>query len=114
MGKAKPPPQPVIAATIPSEIRQTSTMSVLLTHCRRRLGTSKTTPSMGMASSQPRVRERATAALAPVCTVNIEVAPPAPGVTTEGEKLAVAPEGNPVTARETLPPKPPVSPTVTI
>jgi hypothetical protein len=52
-----------------------------------------------------------TGVLAAVVTVSVDVPLP---VTVAGEKVAVAPEGNPVAARFTAPVKPPCAPILTV
>src|ERR1035437_1751523 len=85
-----------------------STRNLSLRNLRQRpKGSRKSRASAGVAKGQTLVRDWAS--VVAVCTVRVEVALPLPGLTCAGEKLAVAPEGNPVAVSPTAPAKLPLA-----
>lgn len=113
MVKLNPPPQPLNAVNVPNDARK-STPSVI--HRRRRLPGTKNSPIAARAGAASGHAELLAVCCVPVpaCTVSVDAALSDPGVTLEGEKLPVAPAGNPLTVNPTaLLNVPPVESTVT-
>jgi hypothetical protein len=91
LGVAKPPPQPLIAASVPRDANKNSASLIQL---RRGRGTI----SRPMTASAGIVNCHCVSPAVDVAVwmVSVDVAGELPGVTEEGVKVAVAPVGNPL------------------
>jgi hypothetical protein len=102
-GNANPPPQPINTAAALIDASMSATKITRRDHCSRsRLGIAKnSSASAGDPNGQSGAVREFAAFRATVWIVRTELAAPLPGITDEGEKLAVAPAGSPDAVRLT-------------
>jgi len=102
-GNANPPPQPINTAAALIEASMSRARITRRDHCLRSLlGIAKnSSASAGEPNGQSGTVREFAALRVTVWMVRTELEVPLPGITDEGEKLAVAPAGNPVALRLT-------------